>query len=53
VGRYHASTMLQIPHNLCNVHLANPALPLYLSLLNPVKPPREGKCYTDLVQKQW
>jgi hypothetical protein len=29
------------------------ALPLYLSLLNPVKLPRKGKHCTNLVQKQW
>lgn len=28
------------------------ALPPYLSLLNPNKPPREGKCNTNLIQKQ-
>jgi hypothetical protein len=27
-------------------------LPPYPSLLNPIEPPREGKCHTNLVQRQ-
>ena len=49
LGYYHASTILQFPHNLCGAHLANPrfaAVPVSLE-------PSEGKRHTYLVQKQW
>jgi hypothetical protein len=39
--------------SLCDAHLANHALSLYLSFLNPDEPLLEGKHNTILVQKQW
>jgi hypothetical protein len=53
VGGYHTSPMLQIPKDLV-VHIwQTHALLPNLSLLNPTEPLQEGKCHTDLVQKQW
>jgi hypothetical protein len=52
-SHYHTSPMFQIPHGLCGTPLANPCFTTYLSLLNPDEPIREGKCNTNLVQKQW
>jgi hypothetical protein len=48
-----ASPIVQTPTAFVVRIWQTQALPLYLSLLNPVEPPREEKQHTNLVQKQW
>ena len=51
MGCYYACPML--PTAFAVYIWQTHALSPYLSLLNPVDPLHEGKCHTNLVQKQW
>ena len=54
VGCYHTNPVLQISHGLCGAHLANPHFAAVAFSLEPRRARlNEGKCNTNLVQKQW